>query len=166
MWATVMRKNLAAIVLLPFVVGFAGCNKGSSAEGTYKDKSESEWLKLCDDGDPEKRKEAWEAMQYFFDDRAKAKVDATVRSGNDPIALNAAAQHVAPERPEDAVAALKRSLKQGGGSQVTDPHFRAAVRRLGPGAKALIPDLEGALASEKTPSVKTAVQGMINVIPK
>ena len=159
-----MWKRIAVILLLPFAV--AGCNRGSSSEGTYKDKPESEWLKLCDDRAEEKKKEAWEAMEYFFDDRAKGKMDEALRLGNDPIALNAAAQYVAPERPEDAVAALRRSLKEGGGAQVTDPHFRAAVRRLGPRAKELIPELQDALARERTPSVKAAVQSMISMIPK
>src|SRR5436305_14822782 len=115
-----MPKAFAVILLLVVVVSLAGCSKGSSSNATYKDKSESEWLKLCDDQDTEKRKEAWEAMQYFTDDRAKAKVEAAVRAGNDPIALNAAGQYFALERPDDAVAALKQSLKQGGGSQVTE----------------------------------------------
>jgi hypothetical protein len=156
--------NTTIALLLSFLV--AGCNKGSSAEGSYKDKSESEWLKLCDDQDADKRKDAWEAVQYFFDNRAKAKVDEAIKSSNDPIALNAAAQYVVLQRPEDAVAALKRSLKQGGASQVTDPHFRTAVRRLGDHAKDLVPDLQGALASEKSASTKAAVQSMISVIPK
>jgi hypothetical protein len=160
-----MRKHVIAILLLPFAA-VAGCNKGSSAEGTYKDKPESEWLKQCDDRDTEKRKEGWEAMQYFFDDRARAKMDAALRSENDPIALNAAAQYVAIDRPDDAVTALKRSLKQGGGSQVADPHFRTAVRRLGARAKELIPELQEALASEKTPTGRAAVQAMISSIPK
>jgi hypothetical protein len=161
-----MGKHFTAAVLL--IVVAAGCNKSTSSgkpEGTYKGKRESEWLKLCDDRSPQTRTAAWEALQYFFDDRAQAKMEEGLRADADPIATSAAAQYFAIQRPADSVDALRRLLKQGGSSQASDPHFRAAVQRLGARAKPLLPDLQ-ALAGDKASGGQSGVQETINLIPR
>jgi putative alpha-1,2-mannosidase len=159
-----MRKR-AAVILMLLVI--AGCNKGSSkAEGTYKGKPESEWLKLSDDPDEQKRKAAWEALEFFFDNRAQARMTTALGSKSDPLAMSAAAEYFAIQWPEESLGAMRRSLKQGGSMQAAETHFRAAIRRHGARAKALLPDLQAALAGAQTQGGKDAVQGAIDLIPK